>query len=149
MTDAQTLVDSHTRAELDQIATEAGVEDPEAMANKEAVAAAIVEAEGGDTPAEPQEAPAGDESEDPYPSPSLQGEELDEAQGALPEGWTIVNAGPDYFSAEKTVESLGLQKVSEGGETLEALVAACEAYDAHLDRVAEGEIPTTSGATAP
>jgi len=112
MTDVQTLVDSHTRAELDQIASEAGVENPESLDSKTAVAEAIVEADAA-APAEPEAeaAPAGD----------------------LPEGWAIVQDGPDYFTAERYVESLGLQKVSEGAETLDDLVAKCEAYDAAQD----------------
>jgi len=138
MTDVETLVDSHTRAELDQIASEAGVENPEAMANKEEVAQAIVDAE-------PEAATADEPVEAAKGKPSRSPEE--ELQKALPDGWFAVNAQEGNYTAEKTVESLGLQKVSEGGATIELLVAACEAYDAHLARVAEGEIPTTSGAS--
>jgi len=125
MTDVQTLVDSHTRAELDQIATEAGVEGAAEMANKEAVAEAIVAADAapeadaaGGTPGAPQE-------------PS-------EAQGALPAGWQIVQDGPDYFTAERYVESLGLQKVSEGATSIEELAQKCSDYDDHQANLGDG-----------
>jgi hypothetical protein len=116
MTDVDTLVTSHTREELDQIAAEAGVADPQAMDTKADVAEAIVAAEG------PQNG-AG-EPEGPSAQPQLTTEDA-----GLPEGWQLVAAGPDWFTAERYVESLGLQKVSEGAATLEALVAACEGYD--------------------
>ena len=125
-TDAQTLVDSHTRAELDQIAAEAGIEGAAEMATKQDVADAIVAADAaapeadaaGGTPGAPQE-------------PS-------EAQGALPEGWQIVQDGPDYFTAERYVESLGLQKVSEGAASIEELAQKCSDYDDHQANLGDG-----------
>src|SRR5262252_6103166 len=91
---------------------------PESLDSKTAVAEAIVAADAG-APAE-QEAQATTDS------------------SGLPQGWQIVQNGPDYFTAERYVESLGLQKVSEGAASLEELVAACEAYDAHQDALAPG-----------
>ena len=117
MTDAQTLVDSHTREELDQIATEAGVEDAASLATKADVAEAIVAADAaGGTPGPPPDA----------------------SGGALPDGWAIVQDGPDYFTAERYVESLGLQKVSEGAGSIEELAAKCQAYDEHQANLGEG-----------
>jgi len=121
MTDVETLVDSHTRAELDQIASEAGVDNPESLDSKTAVAEAIVAAEP-ETAAAEEAAP----------------EAVTTESSGLPQGWQIVQNGPDYFTAERYVESLGLQKVSEGAASLEELVAACEAYDAHQDALAPG-----------
>ena len=130
---ATELADQHTRAELDDMATAAGIDGAASLPNKEAVAEAIVAA-GGDVQAE--DAPAGD-TEAPTTESS-----------GLPEGWQIVQVGPDYFSAERYVESLGLQKVSEGAETLDDLVAKCEAYDAHQAGLGEGW-PNTNLAPAP
>jgi hypothetical protein len=112
MSDVETLINSHTREELDQIAQNAGVEDPQSLDTKADVAEAIVATDGE---AETQNADL----------------------PVLPGQWQWVQAGPDYFSAERYVESLGLQKVSEGGVTAEEVVGYCEAYDAHQDALGE------------
>jgi len=120
VTDAQTLVDSHTREELDQIATEAGVEDAASLATKADVAEAIVAADAaGGTPGPPPDEPSA-------------------SQGALPDGWQIVQDGPDYFTAERYVESLGLQKVSEGAGSIEELAQKCSDYDEHQANLGDG-----------
>jgi hypothetical protein len=54
------------------------------------------------------------------------------AAEAFGDGWVLVQDGPDYFTAERYVESLGLQKVSEGAASLEELQARCADYDAHI-----------------
>jgi hypothetical protein len=97
------------------------------MATKQDVAQAIVAQDAA-------AAPEGDAAPTPYDQP----EQLSQDESGLPEGWTLVQAGPDYFSAERYVESLGLQKVSEGATTIEDLQALCTAYDEGQDALAEG-----------
>src|SRR5262252_6818361 len=130
MTDVDALVEEHSRDELNDMATEAGIDGAASLPNKEAVAEAIVAAEASaGTPGAPSDGEP--DPDNPYPNPSLSGEEFSAAAAQLPEGWTLAHATADYYVAEKTVESLGLQKISEGAATIEGLVAACEAYDAH------------------
>src|SRR5262252_5441441 len=120
MTDAQQLAEEHTRSELDDMATEAGVDGAASLPNKEAVAQAYLDAGGEATAATQAQGVAA------------------VAPAATIGEWTVVQDGPDYFTAERYVESLGLQKVSEGAASMEELAAACEAYDAHQEALAPG-----------
>src|SRR5215471_13143249 len=110
---AEELADAHTRAELDQMATDAGVDGAASLPNKEAVAQAIVDAGGA------PETTADDQTPEPGEAQGLVVVEPAETIG----DWTVVQDGPDYFSAERYVESLGLQKVSEGAASMEELTA--------------------------
>jgi hypothetical protein len=94
------------------------VEDAASLATKADVAEAIVAADAA--------------------APAAAAEAQSASQGALPDGWQIVQDGPDYFSAERYVESLGLQKVSEGAGSIEELAQKCADYDAHQAGLGEG-----------
>ena len=62
---------------------------------------------------------------------------------ALPEGWELAHESEGYLIASKLVDGgLGQQRVSESGEDMAALVAACEAYDAHYEAATAEPEPT-------
>src|SRR5215831_4161570 len=134
MTDVQTLVDSHTRAELDQIAAEAGIEDAASLATKQDVAEAIAAAD----------AASGNGDVD------VEGRDEAVPEISLPEGWTLTEADPQngFYLAERYVEGLGLQKVSEGAHDPETLVALCQAYNDHHDHVQGGPNPNVTAEEA-
>ena len=128
--EVQALVDNHTRAELDKMAADAGI-DSLNMGSKQDVAEAIVAADpeaAGGTPGPGEEPPA--------------------ASVDLPGDWTLVHEGENWFVAETYVESLGLQKVSEGDSTIEGLTAKIEAYDAHQQALKDAQAaPVPLGVT--
>jgi hypothetical protein len=122
VTDAQTLIASHTRAELDQIAAEAGIEGAATLPSKQEVAQAIA---------------ALDEAADEQ-------EQEQEQQATLGPDWALVQDGPAYFIAERFVTPALLgsqQKLTEGAETLEQLVSLCDAIDAHQGGLPASNVP--------
>lgn len=55
----------------------------------------------------------------------------------MPDGWQLVSQEEGFFTAERYVQSLGLQKVTESGADLATLAAACQTYDDYITENAQ------------
>ena len=63
------------------------------------------------------------------------------AKPDISSAWTVVQAGPDSYVAERIVQSLGPQKVSVSAADAAGLQTACDDYDAYYASLPGGGPP--------